>query len=289
MSAAQNLLNDIKDKAYKGGIQMEEIQGDLLTSETLAADFNKLGIRTGMAVMMHTSMKALGGFVSGGPTAVILAIESCLESEGTLVMPTHTPDLSDPENWRYPPVKESWWQPIRDTMPAFETDLTPCLDMGFINECFRKQNGVIRSNHPQVSFAAWGSQKDFVIENHSLEYSLSEQSPLARLYDLEGWVLLLGVGHNKNTTLHLAEYRAQYDNKAETINKAPIFVAEEKKWVDLRDIDFETDDFNQLGEAFERETGLVRRGKVGHADALLMPVKGLVDFGVKWMEANRGS
>jgi aminoglycoside 3-N-acetyltransferase len=266
---------------------LEEIQGDLLTSETLKTDMIKLGIHQGMTVMMHTSMKALGGFVSGGPIAVILAIESCLRSEGTLVMPTHTPDLSDPENWRYPPVKESWWQPIRDTMPAFETDLTPCLDMGVINECFRKQKGVVRSNHPQVSFAAWGSQKNFITANHSLEYSLSEQSPLARLYDLEGWVLLLGVGHNKNTTLHLSEYRAQYESKAETINKVPIFEAGEKKWVDLRDIDFDTDDFNDLGEAFERETDHVRRGKIGNADALLMPAKELVDYAVKWMEANR--
>lgn len=267
---------------------MEEIKGDLLTSETLKSDLIKLGIQPGMTVMMHTSMKALGGFVSGGPTAVILAIESCLTSEGTLVMPTHTPDLSDPEIWRYPPVKESWWQPIRDTMPAFETDLTPCLDMGVINECFRKQNGVVRSNHPQVSFAAWGSQKDRITANHSLEYSLSERSPLARLYDLEGWVLLLGVGHNKNTTLHLAEYRAEYANKAETINKAPMLVDGEKKWVALSDVDFDTDDFNHLGECFEKETDHVRRGKVGNADALLMPVKALVDYGVKWMEANRG-
>lgn len=267
---------------------MEEMQGDLFTSDTLKRDFTELGIQSGMTVMMHTSMKAVGGFVVGGPIAVIMAIESCLGNEGTLVMPTHTPDLSDPGNWRYPPVKESWWEPIREGMPAFETDFTPCLGMGVINECFRKQNGVVRSNHPQVSFAAWGAQKEIITANQSLEYSLSEQSPLARLYDLEGWVLLLGVNHNNNTTLHLAEYRAQYANKAETINKAPVFVAGEKQWVDLQDIDFDSDDFIQLGEAFEKETSYVRRGKVGNADALLMPVKELVDYAVKWMEANRG-
>ncbi|OBZ07808.1 MULTISPECIES: aminoglycoside N(3)-acetyltransferase [Bacillales] len=267
---------------------MEEIQGDLLTVETLKSDFAKLGVTSEMSLMMHSSMKALGGYVNGGPVAVILAIEELLGSSGTLVMPTHTGDLSDPTNWRYPPVRESWWEPIKQSMPAFEADLTPCRGMGAINECFRKQNGVMRSNHPQVSFAAWGSKKDSMTANHSLAYSLSEQSPLARLYEANGWVLLLGVTHNRNTSLHLAEYRANYKGKTEIISKAPVLADGEKQWVDFQDIDFDSDDFDQIGEAFERETGYVRRGKVGNADALLMPMKELVDFGVKWMEENRG-
>lgn len=267
---------------------MEEIKGDLWTVETLKSDFTKLGVTPEMTVMMHSSMKALGGFVVGGPVGVILAIEEYLGSSGTLVMPTHTGDLSDPTNWRFPPVRESWWEPIKESMPAFAADLTPCRGMGAINECFRKQNGVARSSHPQVSFAAWGSRKEFITANHSLAYSLGEQSPLAKLYEAKGWVLLLGVGHNRNTSLHLAEYRADYEGKAEIINKAPILVEGEKRWVDFQDIDFDSDDFDRLGEAFERETGLVRRGKVGDADAMLMPVTELVDFGVKWMEENRG-
>lgn len=267
---------------------MEEIQGELWTPESLKADFKKLGIKPDMTVIMHCSMKSLGGYVAGGPIAVILAIEECLGESGTLVMPTHTGDLSDPEQWRYPPVRESWWQPLRDSMPAFSADLTPCRGMGIINESFRKQNGVVRSGHPQVSFAAWGAKKESIIANHSLAYSLSEQSPIARLYEEEGWVLLLGVGHNRNTSLHLAEYRAQYVGKSEMTNHAPILEEGVRKWVGFQDIDFNSDDFEQLGEAFERDTGEVRRGMVGHAAALLMPVKELVDYAVGWMERNRG-
>jgi aminoglycoside 3-N-acetyltransferase len=267
---------------------MEEMQGDLLTLDTLKSDFTKLGVTSKMTVMMHSSMKALGGFVVGGPVAVILAIEECLGSSGTLVMPTHTGDLSDPTNWRFPPVRESWWEPIKESMPAFAPDLTPCRGMGAVNECFRKQNGVVRSSHPQLSFAAWGVGKEIITSHHSLAYSLGEQSPLARLYEAKGFVLLLGVGHNRNTSLHLAEYRADFKGKAEIINKAPIFAEGEKRWVDFHDIDLDSDDFDLLGEAFEREMGFVRRGKVGNADAMLMPVTELVDYGVKWMEANRG-
>ncbi len=58
--------------------------------------------------------------------------------------------------------------------------------------------------------------------------------------------------------------------------------------VEFEDIEFESNDFNALGEAFERETGLVRKGKVSNADAKLMSVRELVDYAVKWMELNRG-
>lgn len=285
------MTRSLEDYKFEGVIimeEMQEIQGLFMTTETLKADIVSLGVQPGMTVMMHSSMKALGGFVSGGAVAVILAVEECLGSKGTLLMPTHTNDLSDPAHWRRPPVKEAWWQPIRDTMPAFAADLTPCYGMGAINEAFRKQNGVVRSNHPQVSFAAWGANKHSLTAEHSLAYSLGECTPLARLYEAEGSILLLGVDYNRNTTLHLAEYRASYKGKQETKNGAPFLVNGERQWVEFEDIEFESDDFNALGEAFERETGLVRNGKVGAADAKLMPVKELVDYAVKWMELNRG-
>lgn len=268
---------------------MEEMKGDLITSDTLKADLTALGISQGMTLLVHTSMKSIGGWVVGGPVAVILALEECLGNDGTLVMPTHTPDLSDPANWRYPPVRESWWQPIKDTMPAFDESLIPCDGMGIIAECFRKQKGVIRSSHPQVSFAAWGSKKDNVIQEHSLAYALGENSPLARIYEADGYVLLLGVSHKNNTSIHLAEYRADYKGKEEEINQAPVFVEGEKKWVDFKDINFSSGDFDAIGEAFERDTNEFQRGKIANSDAILMPIRSLVDYAITWLETNRSS
>jgi aminoglycoside 3-N-acetyltransferase len=89
------------------------------TVDSLAADFSALGMRPGMTVIVHSSMRSIG-WICGGPVAVILALERILTPEGTLVMPAHSGDLSDPAKWQYPPVPESWWQPIRDTMPAFD-------------------------------------------------------------------------------------------------------------------------------------------------------------------------
>jgi aminoglycoside 3-N-acetyltransferase len=266
---------------------VEEIKGDLITIETLKEDFKSLGITPNMTLILHSSLKSLGGWIAGGATAVILALEDVIGKNGTLVMPTHSGDLSDPEEWENPPVNESWWIPIKETMPAYDRDLTPTSWMGIIPECFRKQRGVIRSNHPQVSFAAWGAHAAEITSSHSLEFSLGENSPLASIYDLNGWILLLGVGNSKNTSIHLAEYRADFASKREVVRGAPLEINGKREWVEFIDIDIDSSDFENIGNDFIENTNFVRRGKVANANALLIPQRKLVDYSVDWISKNR--
>ena len=125
------------------------------TVPSLVVDLAKLGVKTGMTLVVHSSLKSLGE-VNGGPVAVILALEEMLGVEGTLVMPTFTADNSEPSNWQHPAVPEEWWQQIRATMPAYDPTFTPAFHMGIIPETFRKQTDVVRSHNPDASFAAWG-------------------------------------------------------------------------------------------------------------------------------------
>jgi aminoglycoside 3-N-acetyltransferase len=257
----------------------------LTTQTTLVADFTALGIRPGMALVVHSSLRSLG-WVNGGAVAVILALEEILRTDGTLVMPTHTADQSDPAGWKIDPVPQDWWQPIRDTMPPFDPDLTPTFRMGAIPETFRKQKSVLRSNHPDASFAAWGKHAREITENHALFPLFGEESPLARLYDLDGWILLLGVGHLNNSSLHLAEGRAKIQHRRDKFG-TPMIVDGVRQWVTFEDIAWDDSDFTQLGVDFAQETGLQREGKVARSTALLMPQRPLVDYAVAWFERHR--
>lgn len=256
------------------------------TVDSLCNDLAALGVASGMTLIVHASLSRLG-WVCGGPVAVILALEEVLGPRGTLVMPTFSADLSDPAGWQNPPVPEPWWPIIRATMPAFEPDLTPSWEMGVIAETFRKQAGTFRSSHPHSSFAARGAYAEHIIAGHRLSFGLGNGSPLARIYDLEGYVLLLGVGHGNNSSLHLAEARAAYPGKRTIRAWAPLLINGVRSWESFDDLDWDDDDFVTIGAEFAQDTGLEQRGYISTGKAILVPQQPLIDYAVAWMEKHR--
>jgi aminoglycoside 3-N-acetyltransferase len=249
------------------------------TRQSLSEDLRRLGLKPDMDVIVHSSLSSLG-WVNGGAVAVIQALTDVVTSSGTVIMPTHSGEYSDPALWGNPPVPEEWWTIIRETMPAFEPQITPSKGMGIIPEVFRNWPGVVRSTHPAYSFAAWGKNADFIVANQPLDFPMGEQSPLSNLYSLSGYILLLGVGFGNNTSFHLSEYQS---GKRTLCNAgAPIIRNGERIWITYKDIEFETEQFELIGRDFE-QSGLTVKGFVGSSRAIIFSQRKAVDFALEWI------
>jgi len=249
------------------------------TRESLRRDLSALGVGSGDRVIVHTSMRSLG-WVNGGAVVYIQALMDAVGRSGTVVMPTQSGDYSDPGGWRHPPVPPEWVDEVRRTMPAFDPEVTPTWRMGVAPELFRTMPGVVRSGHPSGSFAAWGADAEKIVADHGVQ-RIGEKSPAARLYDLDGKVLLVGVGYDRNTSFHLAEYRAPSTVYVEEL--MPLVANGVVEWTIITEIEFMDDDsLLNLGTAFEAES-VVKTGRVGSAECRLFSVRDCVDFAVGWL------
>lgn len=257
-----------------------------VTEDSLARDLRSLGVASGDCLLVHVSLSALG-WVCGGAQAVIQALQAAVGNQGTLVMPTYTGWNTDPSSWTNPPAPQDWIQAIRHGMPAYDPARSPVkATLGVLPEYFRALPGVERSAHPRSSFAAWGKNSRLITENHALDFAFGETSPLARIYDLKGRVLLIGSPYDAVCSWYLAAHRAAGDKTPEETCRSCVFENGAKVWKSYRDHRRKHDDFEILGAEFEK-SGQVKRGKVGYADTRIFSQVDVVDFGLAWMKRNR--
>lgn len=251
-----------------------------VTVPQIVRELRALGVEPGMHLIAHVSLRSMG-WVCGGAVALIQALQEAVTDAGTIMFPAQTSVLSEPSKWCNPPVPESWWPVIREHMPPFDPRSTPTGGVGQVPECFRSFPGVWRSNHPAVSFCAWGALAEHLTHDHPLDFPFGEGSPLAKLHAADGRVLFIGVDYNVCTALHLAEERATGLPVSE--QGAPVFDGEGKRrWIAYEQVDYNDDPFVQIGTAFEMLHS-IRRGFIGTADSRLVAMRPLVDFAAGWL------
>jgi aminoglycoside N3'-acetyltransferase len=220
-----------------------------VTPEAIRDQLLDLGVAPGGVLVVHCAFSAVRP-VDGGPEGLIAALRAALGPQGTLVMPT----MSD------------------DDGVVFDRVASPCLSMGVVPETFRRLPGVLRSDSPH-GFAAIGPAAAAITAPHPVDIPHGLDSPPGRVLECNGQVLLVGVGHDANTTIHVAEELAHVRYRR-------------PKWVmvlrdgsavrhDYEEIDHCCQRFALVDEWLDAER-LQRRGSIGNAEARLMRARDVV-------------
>lgn len=254
----------------------------------MVRDLLRLGLERGDCVLVHSSLRRVGA-VEGGAETLVDAFVEVLGPGGTLVVYTQTPGNSDPSRWhatRGYTVPEEAWPQERAAMPPFRPDSTPSEGVGVLSEIVRRRPGALRSTHPQSSFAALGADAAYITADHAPDCHLGEDSPLAKLEKLNAEALLLGVGYDVCTAFHLAEYRVPGRPRRTYSCVIADPSSGDRRWYHYEDVLLDSSPFGALGESFEA-TGVVRRGRVGRAEARLFGIGPAVSHAVTWLGEGR--
>lgn len=145
----------------------------------------RIGVRVGGTLLVHTSFRAVRP-IEGGPTGLIESLQTALGPAGTLVMP-------------------SWSGEYDQVFDPATAPADP--DLGVVADTFWRLRTVLRSDHP-FAFAAAGPAAEQILSDPLPLPPHRAESPVGRVHELDGQVLLLGVRHDANTTVHLAELTA---------------------------------------------------------------------------------
>jgi aminoglycoside 3-N-acetyltransferase len=268
---------------------MRRIELPPITRSMLVKDLEQLGVAFGDTLMLHASVKAIG-WVVGGPDVVIQALLDVIGTDGTLMMLV---------SWEDSPYELAEWP--QDLQKAYLEECPPFdaatsrahRKWGILTEYLRTWPGAFRSNNPDASFAAVGALARWITEDHPLQYGLGPGSPLAKLCEARGRVLLLGAPLSNITLLHYAENVAKVPDKKIVQYKMPLLRDGKRVWVAIEE--FDTNGvLPGMGEYFEAipqeylSSGKGSHGRVGAAQSYLFDASDLVSFAVQWLERKYG-
>jgi len=147
-----------------------------------------------------------------------------------------------------------------------------------------------RSGNPDASCVAVGAKAKWLSENHPLQYGYGQGSPLAKLCEAKGKVLLLGAPFGSLTILHYAEHLANVPNKKIIHYKMPILCDGQRVWKDVEEYDTCGNVLPNAEENFETipqeylAASKGKTGKVGQAKSYLFEAADFAKFAVGWLE-----
>lgn len=244
--------------------------------------FKTLGLKDGDTVELHGSLKSIG-LVSGGPNTILDALLKVLSHEGTLIMAAQYSTNSEPAHWDNPPVEIEVFETIRATHPPFKGKETYLNWMGSLAHTLQLKEQTVFSDHPNLAVMAIGKHAKWLTLDHPLTPAFGLGSPFEKALQLKSKALLIGVGYDVLTGLHVAE--ALSGKRPYRLDSATILTQGKPKRIKILDFDYDSDVFIKIGEAYEK-TVTVPTTQLGNATVKLIDMASLSDFALTWFKEN---
>ena len=230
----------------------ERSSPNLKSRADIVGQLRDIGVEPGDVLLVHTSFRAVRP-IDDGPTGLIDALIEVIGPQGTLVMP-------------------SW--PGREDEP-FDPSSTPADDdLGIVAQTFWRVPGVQRSDQ-FFAFAAYGPEAPHILQDPLPLPPHRPESPVGRVHELDGKVLLLGVHHDANTTIHLAEVIANVPYRIE--HQYTIVQDGQPVSITYGENDCCCERF-RLVDGWLLSRGLLSTGYVGNAWSRLMRSRDVIDI-----------
>jgi aminoglycoside 3-N-acetyltransferase len=237
-----------------------------------------MGIDAGDALMVHAALRKVGPVI-GGPDAIIAALSDALGPEGTLLAYA---------DWQGQEAIDAGTE--RTDILAFDPlRARAARDNGAFPELLRTTPGALRSRNPGASVVALGGRSRWFTENHPLDYGYGPGTPLSRLVEAGGKVLMLGAPLDTMTLLHHAEHLAATSKRIIRFD-IPLLEGGSTVWRQAEEFDtsdppgdLPEDYMASVVEAF-LATGRGTRGSIAAAPSVLVNAADIVGFAIDWLE-----
>lgn len=257
------------------------------TRLSLGKDLQELGLRAGDMVMVHAAISTVGRLLSG-PDVLIDALRDAVGPSGTIVAYTDWNGAYDELLDCDGRVPEEWRAHIAPFDPALSRAIR---DNGVFPEFLRTTPGARRSANPGGSVAAIGARAEWLTADHPLDYGYGDASPLAKLVEAGGKVLMVGAPLDTMTLLHHAEHLTRIPGKRLRRYEAPFATPAGVVWRMLEEFDtsepvvdgLESDYFARIVTEF-LAGGQGAQGPIGEAPSVLVDAASICSFAVAWLE-----
>ena len=227
----------------------------MYTKEKLLNDLKNMGLQQTDAIMVHSSMKAIGPVDGGADTVVDTFMEYF--KDGLFMTPTHT------------------WAQMSEEYALFDPKEEPAC-VGIIPNIFRKREGVVRSLHPTHSIAAYGPKAiEYVAGEEDVTTPCQPGGCWSRLLDINAKILMLGCTHTRNTYIHAVE---ELLDVPERLTENPVDFQIKMPDGSIKDVAVHrhynkvtahiSEEYDKLAQAFY-DCGAAKKVKFGDAECIL--------------------